>query len=117
MMKRSSAAVFPIFFLLISFGCSSTPSGTIAISDLQKNATKYLGQKVVVVGTADIKTELAPKMLKLYNKFDFVYVSRPESSYYPDQGRPIRVTGTLRHERINLIGEVNFIDATKVEVE
>jgi hypothetical protein len=116
-MKRCSAAVFLILFLLISFGCSSTPSGTIAISDLQKNATKYLGQKVVVVGTADIKTPLAPQMLKIYNKYDTIYVSRPESTYYPDSGRQIRVTGTLRHDHFNLIGEVDFIEATQIEVE
>jgi hypothetical protein len=118
MMKRSSAAVWFILCLLVSFGCSSTPSGTIAVSELQKNPIKYLGQHVAVVGTADIHTEsLAPQMLKLCHKYDCIWVSRPESTYYPDQGRLIRVTGTFQQKRFNLIGEVYYIEADDIDVE
>ena len=116
-MKRFSAAGFLIVCLLISFGCSSTPSGTIAIGDLKKNAEKYLGQNVVVVGTADIKTERSPDMIKMYTKFDYVWIARPESSYLPDQGRQIRVTGTFQKKLFNIIGEVYYIEAAKIEVE
>jgi hypothetical protein len=117
MMKGSSSAVFLILCLLISIGCSSTPSGTIAIPDIKKDAAKYLGQNVIVVGTADIQTDRAPEMFRLYNKYDSIWVLRPESTYYPDQGRQIRVTGTLQKKHFNIIGEVNYIDATKIEVE
>jgi hypothetical protein len=115
-MKGCFAAGFLIVCLMISFGCS-TPSGTVAIGDLQKNAAKYLGKNVIVVGTADIKTELSPQMIKMYTKFDYVWISRPESSYLPDQGRQIRVTGTFQKKRFNIIGEVYFIEAAKIEVE
>jgi len=117
-MKRTSAAVFLISCLLFSFGCSSTPSGTIAIADLQKDAAKHLGQNVVVVGTADIRTgALAPQMIKLYNKFDIIWVSRAESVYSPDQGRQVRVTGVLQQKHFNVLGDIYYIEAAKIEVE
>jgi hypothetical protein len=115
-MKSTSTAVFLILFLMISFGCS-TPSGTIAISDLQKNTAKYQGQQVAVVGTANVQTELSPQMFQLNNKYDSIWVSRPESAYNPDQGRQVRVTGTFQKKKFNVIGEVYYIEATKVEVE
>ena len=119
MMKRTSAAVFLIFCLLISIGCSSTPSGTIAIGDIQKDGAKYLGKNVVVVGAADIRgsAPFAPQMFKLTNKDGSVWVSRPESAYSPDQERQVRVTGTLQQKKLNIFGEVYCIDATKIEVE
>jgi hypothetical protein len=119
MIKRTSAAVFLILCLLISFGCSSTPSGTIAIRVLQKDAAKYLGKNVVVVGSADIRgsAPLAPQMFKLSNKDGYIWVSRPESAYSPDQERQVRVTGILQQKRLNIFGEVYYIEASKVEVE
>jgi hypothetical protein len=119
MMIRTSAAVILVLCLLISFGCSSTPSGTIAINDIQKDGAKYVGKNVVVVGAADIRgsAPFAPQMFKLTNKDGSVWVSRPESTYLPDQERQVRVTGTLQQKRLNIFGEVYCIEATKVEVE
>jgi hypothetical protein len=117
-MKMSSAAVFMCFCLLISIGCSSTPSGTISVSDLQKNAEKYLGQNVVVVGAAEIRTELAPpQMFKLTNKYDYVWIEIPESEKKPPQGYQIRVTGTFQKKQLNIIGNVYCIQATTVKME
>jgi hypothetical protein len=119
MMKRTSAAVFLILSLLILFGCSSTPKGTIAISDLQKDGAKYLGKNVIAVGSADIRgsAPLAPQMFKLANRDGFIWVARPESAYSPDQERQVRVTGVFQKKHINIFGEVYYIEATKVEVE
>jgi len=116
-MKRSSAAVLVCLCLLISIGCSSAPSGTISISDLQKNAAKYLGQNVVVVGAAEIRTELSPQMIKITNKYDYVWVALPESEKEPPQGYQVRVTGTFQKGKFNIIGNVNYIQATTVKME
>jgi hypothetical protein len=59
-MKKSCVAVILGLCLLISIGCSSAPSGTISVLELKNNAAKHLGQNVVVVGVAEIRTPLAP---------------------------------------------------------
>jgi hypothetical protein len=116
-MKKSCTAVFLGLCLLILIGCSSTPSGTIAVRDIQKDAAKYLGQTVVVVGTAEIKTPLAPKMIRLFNEYDAVYVELSDAVTAPPQGYKIRVTGTLKHGKRNIIGEVDYIEAAKIQME
>jgi hypothetical protein len=117
MMKKSSTAVILFVCLLITIGCSS--SGTISVHDLQPaKAAKYLGQNVVVVGSADIKTPGAPaRMFRLTDKYEYIWVERPESASEPPQGYQVRVTGTLQKKQTNIFGEVYCVVATKVEME
>ena len=117
-MTKVSTAVFLGLCLLISFGCSSTPSGTIAVRDLQKNPAQYLGQNVVAVGMADTRTPLSSfRMFKLYSDSDFVWVALPEGAEEPMQGAMIRVTGTMQQKEFNIIGKSYYIEAAKVNVE
>jgi hypothetical protein len=118
MMKKSSAAVLLCMCLLISIGCSSAPSGTVAVHDLQPaNAAKYLGQNIVVVGSAEIRSPRSPEMFRLTDKYEYIWVLRQESTSKPPQGYKVQVTGTLKKGQQNLIGDVYYIDATKVEMD
>jgi hypothetical protein len=117
-MKRFYAATIVGLLLLISFGCSSTPSGTVAIEDLQKNAATQVGQNVVVVGLAELKTQNAPpRMFKIYRQNHSFWVLLPESASEPPQGSDVRVSGTLQQKEFNLLGKVYYIQADKVRME
>jgi hypothetical protein len=117
-MKKLFAAIIVGGVLLLSFGCSSTPAGTIAISELQKNAASRLGQEVVVVGMAETKTPLSSfGMFKLFRKSDYIWVTMPEGAEEPPQGLDVRVTGTLQQKKFDLVGEVYYIEATKIRME
>ena len=117
-MKKFCAATVVCLLLLLSFGCSSTPSGTVAIKDLQKNAATQLGQNVVVVGMAELKTPNAPsKMFRISRDNHYFWVSLPESASEPPQGSDVRVSGTLQQKEFNLIGKVYYIQANKVKLE
>jgi hypothetical protein len=117
-MKKLYTAVFLGLWLLVSLGCSSTPSGTISIGDLQKNAAARLGQNVVVVGMADVRTPLSTfKMFRLYDGSKYIWIRRPESSEEPPQGVTVRVFGAFQQQEFNVIGKVFYIEATRVAME
>jgi len=117
-MKKLFTAVFLGLWMLISLGCSSTPSGTISIGDIQKNAASRLGQNVVVVGMADTRTPLSSfRMFKLYDGSQYLWVTLPESAEEPPQGVNVRVTGALQQKEFNIIGKVYYIESTKVAME
>jgi hypothetical protein len=115
-MKNVCAAAVLGLLLLFSIGCSSTPSGTISVSDVQK--PERLGQNVVVVGMAETKTSLSTfNMFKLYNDQRFVWVELQPSMEMPPQGYNVRVFGTLQQKEYNVIGKVYCIQATKIAME
>jgi hypothetical protein len=117
-MKRLCTAIFLVLSLLLSFGCSSIPSGTESIIELQKKGAERLGQNVIVVGMADSKTPLSSfRMLKVYQNEEFIWVTLPEGAEEPPQGVDIRVTGALQQKEFNIIGKVLYIEATKVAME
>ncbi len=117
-MKKVSTAVILGLWLLLSLGCSSTPPGTISISDIEKNAVERIGQNVVVVGMADTRTPLSSfKMFKLYNGSKFLWATIPEGAEEPPQGVQVRVTGTLQQKEFNVIGKVVYIESTKIAME
>lgn len=117
-MKKFCAATIVGLLLLLSFGCSSTPSGTVAIKDLQQNAATRVGQNVVVVGMAEMNTPNAPtKMFRIYRDNRYFWVSLPESAPEPPQGADVRVSGTLQQKEFSLIGKVYYIQADKVSLE
>lgn len=117
-MKKLCAATFIGVVLLLSFGCSSTPSGTIAIGELKKTAESRLGQEVVVVGEADTKTPLsALGMFKLFKGNDYIWTTIPEGTEEPPLSAYVRVTGTLQQKEFNLVGTVYYIEATKIRME
>lgn len=118
-MKKLAAAVLLGLYLLISLGCSSAPSGTVAIKDLQKTITQQVGQNVVVVGMADTRTPLSSfKMFKLYKGTDFVWASLPEGTEEPPQGINVRVSGTIQQKEFSGgIGQLFFIESAKIEME
>jgi hypothetical protein len=117
-MKKLFAAIIVGVALLLSFGCSSTPAGTIAVSELQKTAASRLGQEVVVVGMAETKTPLSSfRMFKLFKGSDYIWVTIPEGTEEPPQGIDVRVTGTLQQKEFELIGKAYFIEATKIRME
>jgi ABC-type transport system involved in multi-copper enzyme maturation permease subunit len=118
-MKKLSAAVLLGLWLLISLGCSSAPSGTVAIKDLQKNMAQQVGQNVVVVGDADTRTTLSSfKMIKVYKGTDSIYVSLPEGTEAPPQGVAIRVTGVVSQKEFpGLPGKTYYIESTNVSLE
>jgi hypothetical protein len=118
-MKKLCAAVFLALWLLISFGCSSTPSGTISIGDIQKNTAQYLGQNVVVVGMADTRTSGSSfGLFKLSNNdYKYLWVKLPEGAEEPPQGIKVRVFGTLREGQFNILGKIFYIESTKVAME
>jgi hypothetical protein len=116
-MKKLSMAVLGLW-LLFSFGCSSTPPGTISIGDIQKNVAERIGQNVVVVGMADTRTPLSSfRMFKLYDGNQYLWVTLPQSAEEPPQGISVRVSGTLQQKEFNIIGKVYYIESTKVAME
>ena len=117
-MKKLSVAIFLGLWLLISLGCSSAPSGTIAVEDLKKDMAAQLGQNVVVVALTDVRTELTSfKMFKLYEGNSFVWVSLPEGAEEPPQGYKVRVTGVVQQKEFPAVGKIYFIESTKVVME
>jgi len=117
-MKKIFAAACIGILLLLSISCSSVPSGTERIDELQKNAASRLGQSVVVVGMAETKTPMSSfKMFKLYQDEKNVWVKLPEGSEEPPQGVTVRVTGPLQQKEFNLIGKVYYIEANTVKME
>ena len=116
-MKKLCMAVFLVMGLLFSFGCSSS-SGTADLGDLLEKGAAGLGQGVVVVGMAEVKTPLSSLgMFKLYDGGRSVWVSLPESASMPPQGMKVRVTGVFGEKEFNVIGKVFYIEAIKVAME
>jgi hypothetical protein len=118
-MKKFITTAFLGLWLLSSFGCSSIPSGTVAIKDLMADPEEQLGVEVVLVGTAEIRTEMSSfGMFKLYQGNDFIWVTLPEDdTEEPPQGIKVRVSGILQQKEFTVIGEVYYILATKVAME
>jgi len=119
-MKKLFAATFICIGILalLSFGCSSTPSGTVAIEDLQKNAAARIGQDIVVVGETETKTQLSSfKMFKLTKDFNYVWVSIPEGTDEPPQATKVRVSGKVQQKDMNLVGKIYYIEANKIRME
>jgi hypothetical protein len=117
-MKKIFTVVFLGLWLLFSIGCSSVPSGTEKIADLQKNGASKIGSNVVAVGLAETKTPLSSfKMFKLYDGGDHIWVKYPDTAEEPPQGIKVRVFGSLQKGDFDLIGKVFYIDATKVAME
>ena len=117
-MTKFCAATIIGLLLLLSFGCSSTPSGTVAIEEILKNAATQLGQNVVVVGMAEIKTPNAPpRMFRIYKNNQYLWVLLPEMASEPPQGADVRVSGTVQQKEFTLIGKVVYIQADKVRLE
>jgi hypothetical protein len=117
-MKKLSTGALPFLWLLFSLGCSSIPQGTHKIEDIMANASERLGQEVIVVGTAEMRTSMATfGLFKVYQKSDYIWVTLPEGTEDPPQGIKIRVTGTLQEKEFNIIGKVFYIEATKVLME
>jgi hypothetical protein len=117
-MTRLYTAIFLVLSLLLSFGCSSIPSGTERIADLQKNGAARIGQSVVIVGMADNKTPLSSfRIIKVYQNEDFIWVVLPEGAEEPPQGMNIRVAGTFQQKEFSVIGKVFCIEATKITME
>jgi hypothetical protein len=116
MMKDLCAATVLCLWLLFSIGCSSTPSGTISVTDVQK--PERLGQDVVVVGMAETKTNMSTfRMFQLFNGQKSVWVELPPSTEMPPQGYKVRVSGTLQQKEYNVIGKVYCIQAKMVKME
>jgi hypothetical protein len=117
-MKKLCVATFIGVLLLLTFGCSSTPEGTIAISELEKTAASRLGQEVVVVGMAETKTPLSSfRMFKLYKGNDAFWSSIPEGAEEPPQAIKVRVTGILQQKDFSIVGKIFYIEATKIRME
>jgi hypothetical protein len=118
-MKKLNAAVFLGVWLLAALGCSSTPSGTIAVGDLLEKEAELLGQEVVVVGRSDIRTSMSTfNMFKIYNREDNVWVKFSETESMPPQGQKIRVNGTLKRQKFTGIPEEQlYIEAVDVSLE
>lgn len=118
-MKKFSAAALLGLWLLILLGCSSAPSGTVAIKDLQKNMAQQVGQNVVVIGIADTRTTLSShKIMRIYKGMDSIYFSLPEGIEAPPRGVSVRVTGVVQEKEFpGLPGKTYFIESTKVTLE
>ena len=117
-MKKLFAATVLSVILLLSFGCSSTPSGTIAVSELQKDPASHLGKEVVVVGMAETKTSLSSfRMFKVFKGTNYVWASIPEGTEEPPQAVSVRVTGTMQQKDFSVEGKIYFIEATKIRME
>jgi hypothetical protein len=117
-MKKVCAAALVTLLLLLSVSCSSIPAGTEKITDLQKNAASKLGKEVVVVGMADNKTPMSSfKLFKLYQESDYIWAKVPEGKEEPPQGINVRVTGPLQKQKFEIIGEIYYVDSTKLTME
>jgi hypothetical protein len=117
-MKKIFAAVCICVWLLLSIGCSSIPSGTDKIADLNSNPASMLGKNVVCVGLTDTKTTLSSfRMFKISQGSNWFWVKYPEGAEEPPQGITVRVFGTIQESQFNIIGQAYFIQATKVAME
>jgi hypothetical protein len=117
-MKKIFTAVLLGLWLLFSIGCSSIPSGTEKIEDLNKNAASMLGKQVVCVGLTETKTSLSSfRMFKISQGTNWFWVKYPEGSEEPPQGTKVRVYGAVQESQFNVIGKAFFIQATKVAME
>lgn len=117
-MKTTCAAACISVLLLLSISCSSVPSGTDRIDELQKNAASRLGQNVTVVGMAETKTPMSSfRMFKVYQDEKNLWVKLPDGTDEPPQGVNVRVIGPLQQKEFNLIGKVYYIEANKVRME
>ena len=117
-MKKFITTAFIGLWLLSSLGCSSIPSGTVAIKDLLADPESQLGVEVVLVGTAETRTEMSSfGMFKLYQDNASVWVTLPEDTEEPPQGIKVRVYGILQQKEFTVIGEVYYILATRVAME
>ena len=117
-MRKLIPAVILCICMLLTFACSSTPSGTVSVQEILQAGAAKIGQDVVVVGKAEMKHELAAfHMFRLYNKDQYIWVQVPKGEDDPGQGMEFRVTGTVQKKTFKLIGETIYIEATKVGVE
>ncbi len=117
-MKKVCAAALVSLLLLLSISCSSIPAGTEKITDLQKNGASKLGKEVIVVGMADNRSSMSSfRLFKLYQGNDFIWAKVPEGKEEPPQGINVRVTGPLQKQKFEVIGEVYFVDSTKLAME
>ena len=119
-MKKLCVAVFLGAWLLITLSCSSIPSGTLAIDDIFAREAELLGRNVVVVGTAEIRTNMSTfNMFKVYQRGESIWVTfNPDIVTMPPQGLDVRVTGTLGKKKFTSIpDEQLYIDATAVNME
>jgi hypothetical protein len=118
MMKNNFTAILLGLWLLLSIGCSSIPSGTDKIEDLNKNAASMIGKDVVCVGLSDTKTALSSfRMFKISQGTNWFWVKFPEGAEEPPQGIRVRVFGKIQESQFNIIGKAYFIQATKVAME
>ncbi len=117
-MKQSCTAVLLVLSLLLISGCSSIPSGTDAIRDLQKKGAEAIGQNVIVVGMADTKTPLSSfRVIKVYQGQEFIWVVLPEGAEEPPQGLNVRVTGAIQEREFPVVGKALCIEAKKIMME
>jgi len=117
-MKRILAAIILGVWLLVSVGCSSIPSGTEKIADLNQNKASMIGKDVVCVGLTDTKGSLSSfRMFKISQGSNWFWVKYPEGAEEPPQGIKVRVYGKIQESQFNIIGKAYFIQATKVAME
>jgi hypothetical protein len=117
-MKKICAAACISLLMMLLAGCSSIPSGTDRIVEIQKNGVSRLGQNVIVVGMAETKTGMSSfKLFKVYQDNNNIWVALPEGGNEPPQGVNVRVTGPLQQKEFNVIGKVLYIQADKVKME
>ena len=118
-MKKLYVAVFLSAGLLFALGCSSAPPGMVSVGDLIAKESEYLGQNVVVVGTAETKTSMSEfNMFRIFHRNDQIWVAFPDTIFMPPQGEKIRVTGKLNRKRFSgLPEEVAYIEATAISIE
>jgi hypothetical protein len=117
-MKNIFTAVILGLWLSFSIGCSSIPSGTEKIEDLNKNAASMIGKNIVCVGLSETKTSLSSfRMFKISQGTNWFWVKYPEGTEEPIQGVKLRIFGTIQESQFNIIGKAYFIQATKVAVE
>ena len=117
-MKRILAAIILGVWLLVSVGCSSIPSGTEKIADLNQNKASMIDKDVVCVGLTDTKTSLSSfRMFKISQGSNWFWVKYPEGVEEPPQGIKVRVYGKIQESQFNIIGKAYFIQATKVAME
>jgi hypothetical protein len=117
-MKKIFTAVLLGLWLLFSIGCSSIPSGTEKIENLNKNAASMIGKTVVCVGLSETKTSLSSfRMFKISQGSNWFWVKYPQAGEEPPQGTKVRVSGVIQESQFNIIGKAYFIQATKVAME
>jgi len=117
-MTKTCAAALISLLLLLSIGCSSIPEGTQKITELQKNGASMVGKEVVVVGMADNKSSMSSfKLFRLYQDNNYIWATIPEGKEEPPQGINVRVTGPLQHKKFDIIGEVYYVESTKLQME